>query len=127
MPRKVYRLEDKTGNGPYSGDQVCVNYLAPHHDPENLMFLCGLPKEVLQALSQAQFLFGWRRLSDYKKFFKQKGQIKCRELGFDLVVYRPELRFDFPDGQVMFAKPGVSIETPYLKTLLKALEKMKTK
>lgn len=124
MPRKVYRLENSQGNGPYHGNQPCVNYLTPHNDPDKMLKQWGLPVEVLKALSQAQFVFGWKRLSDYNKFFKKNGQAKCSELGFNLTIYRPELRFDFPDGQVMFFKPGVTLDVPYLKTFLIAIKKI---
>ena len=125
MTRKVYRLEDKDGNGPFSGDQVCVRYLTPHHDPDKMMRVLGFPDEILKALGLANFVFGWSRLSDYRKFFKRGGQSKCRGLGFTQVIYRPELRLDFPDGQVIFSKPNISIETPHLKLLLKGIKKMK--
>ena len=125
MPKKVYRLEDKDGNGPYSGEQDCIRYLKPHRDPEEMMRKLRLPDEVLKALSAAQFVFGWSRLSDYKKFFKRGGQKSCDELGFSLNVYRPEFRFDFQDGQVMFSKPNTSIETPHLKLFLEAIKKLR--
>jgi hypothetical protein len=124
MPRKVYRLENEKGNGPFHGDQVCVHYLTPHYDPDKMAKVLSLPDEALEALKMANFVFGWSRLSDYRKFFKRGGQSKCSELGFTQVIYRPELRLDFPDGQVMFSKPNMSIETPYLKLLLKAIKKM---
>ncbi len=127
MPRKVYRLENAKGDGPFYADQKCVKYLMPHKDPDVLIKELKLPDEVLKALCVAGFVFGWSTLHNYRKFFKKNGESACREIGFSMCVYKPILRFDFSDGQVMFSKPNVDLETEYLKLLLKALNKIKIK
>lgn len=122
----VYRLEDACGKGPYSGDQVCVPYLKPHADPLPLLRLFGYPDEVLKALSKAGFVFGWSTKKDYRSFFKPGGQMACEALGFKLQVFKPTLRFDLPDGQVLFAKSSSDfLQTPMLSELLQALSKMR--
>lgn len=126
MPRPVYRLEDANGNGPYSGEQVCVKFIEPHADPDRLLAMFGYPDEVLKALSGAGFVFGWSTLKEYRNFFSKGGQKECSALGFNRVDYRPEIRFNLPDGQVMFLKDTAIMDmAPTLKLLLKALEGMR--
>lgn len=126
MPRLVYRLEDATGAGPYAGDQACSKFLQPHADPDRLLAMFGYPNEVLEALSAAGFVFGWSTLKEYRNFFYKNGEQKCRELGFNRVDYRPDIRFNLPDGQVMFLKDASMLNlAPTLKILLKVLEGMR--
>ena len=119
----VYRLENAQGHGPFSGDQACVNYLESHFDPCDLVAWIGFPSELLKTLSEAHFVFGWRSQKHYRTFFKPNGKRACRELGFTQVTYRPELRFDFPDGQVLFAKNTDALDLSLIQTLLTVLSK----
>lgn len=118
----VYRLENAQGHGPYHGNQDCVGYLRPHHDPATMIVKIDLPKEILQALSKAGFVFGWRSKKLYGSFFKRSGQQHCKSLGFECRVYQPVFRFDFPDGQVLFSKDDISLSAlPLLRDMLNLL------
>ena len=127
MSKKVYRLENKDGLGPFHGEQVCVPFIKQHADPLFMIELCGLPDELLKALSKAGFIFGWSTLKKYSNFFRKNGKQKCRELGFTMVTYEPLYRFDFPDGQVLFSKTEIDPELINLKTLLDIMSKVSKK
>lgn len=118
MNRPVYRLEHPQGHGPFYGDQVCAPFLRPHYDPEDLFQVLGFPKEILEPLSTAGLVFGWRTQRLYRQFFKRGGQAACQELGFTCVSYRPALRVDLPDGQVMFLKEPLDPADPLHQALL---------
>lgn len=122
MSKKVYRLENADGHGPFHGDQRVVGNLQAHFDPEAMMKSIGYPKEVLVVLSKAGFVFGWRTRKLYRAFFKKGGESVCRANGFTCRVYEPALKFVFPDGQVIFSRED-SIVTPTLVDLLNALGK----
>lgn len=119
MVKKVYRLEDKDGLGPYQGDQKCVSFINPHADPIDMIRSSGFPKELLDVLSKAGFVFGWSTLEKYSNYFRKNGKKKCEELGFKMSIYEPLYRYDFPDGQVMFSKSQPELNLIDFKTLLK--------
>lgn len=126
-PPAVYRLEDAQGRGPFSGEQVCVPHLQPHFDPEDLVAWMGLPQDALKALTTAHFVFGWRSQRHYRAFFQPRGQAACRDLGFTLVTYYPTLRWDLPDGQVLFAREPAPPALPVVQALLQALSNAPTR
>ncbi len=124
---KVYRLEDSEGHGPYHGDQPAVHFLTPHHDPINLITWMEYPKEILETLSKAGMVFGWRNQKLYREFFKRKGQKNCAEIGFHCTIYKTSTYFMFPDGQVMFLKDeSIAEKLPAFSELLKIFSKKKT-
>ena len=102
MNPPVYRLENEQGHGPFHGDQPCVPFLLPHYDPEDLFKAMGLPAGSLNALSNAGLVFGWRTQRLYREFFKPRGQAGCAAHGFSCAIYRPDIRLNLSDGQVMF-------------------------
>jgi len=104
MHKPVYRLEDAQGHVPFHGEQACMRYLTPHYDPKDLFTVMGLPQDFLEGLTNAGLVFGWRTQAPFRQFFKRGGQTGCRKLGFDRCVFRPTLRLDLPDGQVMFLR-----------------------
>lgn len=104
MHKPVYRLEDAQGHGPYHGEQACVFHLTPHYDPKDLFRAMGLSQDWLEGLSNAGLVFGWRTQDLYRQFFKPGGLAACQRLGFERSVFRPTLRLDLPDGQVMFLR-----------------------
>ena len=104
MSKPVYRLENHEGHGPFHGDQPCVGFLRPHYDPEDFFKAKGFSRKVFDTLTNAGLVFGWRTQQLYHDFFKPRGQSGCLKHGFSCVVYRPDLRLELPDGQVMFLR-----------------------
>jgi hypothetical protein len=104
MQRPVYRLENAQGHGPFHGERVCMPHLTPHYQPKDLFTVMGLPQDFLEGLTDAGLVFGWRTQALYRQFFKSGGMAVCRSLGFDRCVFRPTLRLDLPDGQVLFLR-----------------------
>lgn len=125
--RAVYRLEDALGRGPFTGEQVCVPHLQPHFDPEDLFAWMGLPREALDALTTSHFVFGWRSQRHYRAFFQPRGQSACRALGFTRATYYLTLRWDLPDGQVLFARDPNPPALRMVQALLQALSNAPTR
>ncbi len=125
--RPVYRLQDAKGHGPFHGEQACVLYLKPHYEPKDLFTVMGLPQDFLEGLTNAGLVFGWRTQALYRQFFKPGGQTGCRKLGFDRCVFKPTLRLDLPDGQVLFLREPLNPDDPLhqaVATLLGVISKM---
>ena len=118
--KKVYRLENEKGEGPFSDSQECIKFLKPHYDPEQMLSNSKIPKKLLSSLSNLGFVFGWETLSKYKSFFKRNGIVECKKLGYKMVIYTPSLKLIFPDGQVMFFKETIPPDD--LKNLIHFLQ-----
>jgi len=99
----VYRLEDKEGYGPFSGDQVVIHLLVEHKDPEKMLKQAGLNRKAFNRLCNAGWKFGWstRQLAD-KFFVTEDARRTAKTLGFDFVEKRASHYVMFSDGQVLF-------------------------
>lgn len=112
---RVYRMEDRDGNGPIVGPTANIHRLhacMKGHLLPNAGILINrqmypdvelFQRENYYALLKAGS-FGWRSRELYDAFFFDGGEAKCNEAGFFLVEYEPKVFMPMPDGQVLFLK-----------------------
>lgn len=123
----VYRLETKEGLGPFHPDVTArwpFDYapIRGHNDPYSILCNIHLPQELMSLWDHYGFCFGWRSRALYDQFFWPGQKAKWAKLGLTMHRYQPQLRFDFPDGQVIFCKDISKIDVvEYTQQLMAVL------
>lgn len=103
----IYRLENYKGKGPFSASQGMVYQLTPHRDPEDMLALINISKEDFESVTDKGCLFGWKTKELMIAFFKnkEKASILASRMKTKISVYNVADFLEFPDGQVLFARP----------------------
>lgn len=119
--KKIYRLENYRGKGPFSGSQRMALQLTQHRDPEDMLALINISKEEFESATDKGCIFGWKTKELMKAFFrnKEKASIVASIMKMKISVYTISDFLEFPDGQVLFARPEENPERISLRDFLK--------